>query len=113
MAPTPATLPAHELTGLAVEVVDDADPGRVGITGRVVAETRNTLVVRTDAGDRRVPKATAAFAFDLATPRTVGVATEDSTANNRGGRRGERVVITGDRLVARPARRTQRSELWH
>ncbi|WP_247729068.1 ribonuclease P protein component 1 [Halovivax limisalsi] len=40
---TPETLPRHELTGLPVRVVESDDPGRVGIEGRVVLETTNTL----------------------------------------------------------------------
>ncbi|MFC3958681.1 ribonuclease P protein component 1 [Halovivax cerinus] len=40
---TPETLPRHELTGLPVRVVESDDLGRVGIEGRVVFETTNTL----------------------------------------------------------------------
>jgi len=51
MALTPETLPRHELNGLRVRVVDAADPGLIGIEGRVVVETTNTLHVD---GVRRV-----------------------------------------------------------
>ncbi|WP_254863359.1 ribonuclease P protein component 1 [Halovivax gelatinilyticus] len=40
---TPETLARHELIGLPVRVVDSDDAGRVGIEGRVVMETTNTL----------------------------------------------------------------------
>ncbi|MFC7234195.1 ribonuclease P protein component 1 [Halosegnis marinus] len=79
------TLPRHELAGLRTEVVDSPNADLVGISGEVVDETTNTLLV---AGDRvkQVPKAAATFRFTL-----------DDT----------RVRVDGERLVARPARRTE------
>ncbi|QLD84722.1 ribonuclease P protein component 1 [Natronomonas halophila] len=82
----PDSLVRHELAGLDVEVVDSPNPDLVGIAGRVVDETMHTLLVAASDGMKRVPKADATFRFDL-----------DDTA----------VVVEGDRLVARPARRTE------
>lgn len=48
MSLTPETLTRHELCGLHVEVVESTDPSRVGIAGRVVRETTNTLVIESD-----------------------------------------------------------------
>jgi ribonuclease P protein subunit POP4 len=81
----PRTLPRHELAGLRVEVVDSPNADLVGTSGEVVDETTNTLLV---AGDRvrQVPKAAATFRFTL----------HDT-----------RVRVDGERLVARPARRTE------
>jgi ribonuclease P protein subunit POP4 len=45
MALTPETLPRHELNGLPVRVVESDDAGRIGLEGRVVIETTNTLSV--------------------------------------------------------------------
>ncbi|AFZ71565.1 ribonuclease P protein component 1 [Natronobacterium gregoryi] len=45
MALTPETLPRHELNGLPVRVVESDDASRVGIEGRVVIETTNTLSI--------------------------------------------------------------------
>ncbi|AGB39200.1 ribonuclease P protein component 1 [Natronococcus occultus] len=45
MALTPETLPRHELNGLPVRVVESDDASRVGLEGRVVIETTNTLSV--------------------------------------------------------------------
>ncbi|NKE35561.1 ribonuclease P protein component 1 [Natronococcus sp. JC468] len=45
MALTPETLPRHELNGLPVRVVESDDASRVGLEGRVVVETTNTLSV--------------------------------------------------------------------
>jgi ribonuclease P protein subunit POP4 len=62
---TPENLTRHELIGLVVEVADSTNPSLTGISGRVVDETRNTLVVETKDGEKRVPKACARFIFTL------------------------------------------------
>ncbi len=94
---TPESLVRHELAGLRVEVVDSPNPDLVGIAGRVVDETMNTLLVTTSEGVKRVPKAVATFRFTL-----------DSNGETVS------VLVDGDRLVARPARRTEhkRGSLW-
>ena len=90
---TPATLTRHELIGLPVRVAAASNPDCVGIEGEVVMETTRTFRIegiRTESGDARVwqvPKADATFAFDVD---------------------GETVTVDGERLVARPARRTER-----
>jgi ribonuclease P protein subunit POP4 len=81
------TLPRHELAGLPVEVTESPNADLVGLGGVVVDETTNTLLVGTGDGTKQVPKAAATFRFTL----------ED----------GQRVVVDGARLVARPARRTE------
>ncbi|MFB6173051.1 MAG: ribonuclease P protein component 1 [Halobacteriales archaeon] len=93
MSLAPGTLTRHELVGLSVEVVAATDPGRVGTAGEVIEETTNTLVIGDRA--RRVPKAGSTFEFRLPD--------------------GEAVVVEGDRLVARPARRTETNggTRWH
>ena len=90
---TPETIARHELVGLSVRVVEDADE-RAGIAGEVLDETTHTLAIETDGRTKTVPKADATFAFDLD---------------------GETVVVAGDRLVARPARRTETTgdTIWH
>lgn len=53
-----------ELIGLSVEVVSSTDLGLVGVTGRVVDETKHTLVVRRGNGRTlTVPKRVARFRF--------------------------------------------------
>lgn len=77
----PGEITRHELMGLEVEVVESTNPSLVGLAGRVVDETRNTLVV--DAhGNRRLPKGACAFAFTLPG--------------------GQRVWVDGAKLVGRP-----------
>ena len=92
---TAATLARRELVGLAVTVEDASDPTHVGRTGRVVRETTNTLVLRGGPGPIgasggrtvQIPKQTATFVFET--------------------QEGSRVRIAGERLVSRPARRTE------
>ncbi len=81
----PRDLPRHELAGLPVEVVDSPNADLIGISGEVADETMNTLLVG-NGRVRQVPKAAATFRFTL-----------DDT----------RVCVDGERLVARPARRTE------
>ncbi|WP_181692353.1 ribonuclease P protein component 1 [Natronomonas sp. LN261] len=90
---TPETLVRHELAGLDVTVADASNPDIVGIGGRVRDETMKTLLVATGDGVKQVPKAGATFRFAL----------EECD-----------VVIEGETLLARPARRseTHRGSLW-
>ena len=90
----------------------------VGLAGRVVDETKRTLAVadaapraaerasgsspRADsgAGVRQVPKAAATFEFRLSGT--------DDDASARGAQEADQfVTVAGERLVARPARRTE------
>ncbi|WP_415381410.1 ribonuclease P protein component 1 [Halosimplex sp. TS25] len=95
---TPETLSRHELVGLEVRVRAGANPDLLGIEGTVVAETTKTLDVEregdepSEAGANRVatvPKEGTTFEFALPS--------------------GEVVTVEGRRLVARPARRTEKS----
>jgi len=95
MAVTPRTVLRHELVGLPVEVVAADNPDLVGVAGRVVEETTRTLRVEGPDRIRTVPKAAATLVFEL----------PDA----------EPVTVEGDRLVARPARRTENAggSIWH
>ena len=117
MTLSPETLPRHELCGLHVRVASAPNPDLVGVGGRVVRETRNTLVVAARAGarERRVPKVGSVFEFELG-PATLGTdeaaarrepagtATDRSTAERTGA---AHVTVDGGRLLSRPARRTE------
>ena len=67
MALTPETLTRHELNGLSVRVVDAANPDLVGIAGRVVVETMQTLHIDDGARVRQVPKRGVTLEFALTT----------------------------------------------
>jgi ribonuclease P protein subunit POP4 len=84
---TPETLVRHELVGLGVEVVAAPNPDLVGVSGEVVMETTQTLGIEESGHVRQVPKAPATFEWTLPS--------------------GARVRTDGERLVGRPARRTE------
>ena len=92
---TPETLSRHELVGLETRVRAGSNPDMLGIEGPVVTETTNTLGIGgadPSAGANRVatvPKTGTTFEFTLTS--------------------GEQVTVEGRRLVARPARRTEKS----
>ncbi len=53
----------HELVGLRAEVADSRDIFKKGIKGRIIEETKNTLLIETKKGRVRVPKAASTFKF--------------------------------------------------
>ncbi len=55
----------HELIGLQVEVVKSTDPGQLHVSGRVVDETRNLLVIEAGGREKRIPKQGARFRFQI------------------------------------------------
>ncbi|SDC04661.1 ribonuclease P protein component 1 [Natrinema hispanicum] len=126
MALTPETLPRHELNGLPVRVVESDDASRVGLEGRVVIETTNTLSVEVrEDGESRVvmvPKSGSTFEFAITDDAadfakesgtmskladTQPAATEQSDAVDGAGEDVAYVTVDGSRLLSRPARRTE------
>ena len=85
MNPKPENLPRHELIGLQVLVDDSTNRGLVGLFGRVVDETRNTLLVETERKSVRIPKACTSLIFTLPD--------------------GQRVRVAGSILVSQPENR--------
>jgi ribonuclease P protein subunit POP4 len=88
MTASATTLVREELVGLPVEVVAASNPDLVGIEGDVVMETTRTLGIEQDDRVLQVPKADATFEWTLST--------------------GTGVRTAGERLVGRPARRTEK-----
>ncbi len=77
-------LSRHELIGLECRVVSASDAGMVGISGRVVDETRNMLVIQGERGRKMVPKKGTVFQFVV----------------------GERLLeVEGESILARPEER--------
>jgi len=65
----------HELIGLEVTVKDHTDPTMRGLSGRIVDETRNTLVIESvDGRERIVPKHGGVFVFKLGARERVELA---------------------------------------
>jgi len=55
----------HELIGLDVLVSGAANPSHKGLSGRIIDETKNQLVIDTPRGVRRIPKMHSIFMIRL------------------------------------------------
>jgi ribonuclease P protein subunit POP4 len=51
----------HELIGLDVLVSGARNPGHRGLSGRIIDETRNLLMIETTRGVKRIPKMYSTF----------------------------------------------------
>jgi ribonuclease P protein subunit POP4 len=79
----------HELIGLDVEVTESTNKDAVGVKGRVIDETRNMLVIETEAGEEKsLVKEQCTFLFTVP--------------------EGGKVSIEGRLLVARPEDRIKK-----
>ncbi len=79
----------HELIGLEVMVKDHTSKSFVGMKGKVIDETMNTLVIMDSKGNRKVvPKLGGVFLFKLGDHHTV--------------------EVKGDRIMGRPEDRLKK-----
>jgi ribonuclease P protein subunit POP4 len=85
---TPANLVRHELIGLEAEVITSTNQSAVGIKGTVIDETRETIVIETAKGEKRLAKKECTFRFKLPS--------------------GEAVRVDGKVLVSRPEDRIKK-----
>ncbi len=69
-----ATIVQGELIGLDAKVVKSTNPSNIGISGKVIDETRNTLVLRQNEKNKAIIKETAVFQFALPNGTMVEVA---------------------------------------
>jgi len=83
--PTPESLARHELIGLGVIIETHSDGGLVGLSGRIVDETRNTFLLDTGRKVIRLAKKNAGLIFSLPG--------------------GQRVRINGRVLISQPENR--------
>ncbi len=81
----------HELIGREAEIVESRVKSQKGMKGRIIDETRNTLVLETERGDKRVLK-------------------KDIIIKVKFGRKN--VMIEGSLLVARPEDRIKKKLRW-
>ncbi len=58
-------LPAHELIGLNARVIKSPDANKIGISGRVVYETKNTFEIEVGGKIKKIPKREALMEFGL------------------------------------------------
>jgi len=68
-----ATVTQNELIGLNAKVTKSTNHDSIGITGTVIDETRNTLVIRHNNSNKTIPKETTVFQFTLPNGSTVEV----------------------------------------
>ncbi|MBP7119831.1 MAG: ribonuclease P protein component 1 [Methanolinea sp.] len=62
---SPRSVLRHELIGLDVTVVEASNPALSGLSGRIIDETRNTLVILGSNGRKRVQKHRTRFRISL------------------------------------------------
>ena len=79
---TPKNLIKHELIGLRTAVTESSNPAYRGISGMIVNETKNTIMIKTKRGLKKVQKKGSTFTITLPDKR--------------------KVKVEGKRLVARP-----------
>jgi len=82
---TPESLARHELIGLEVRVEDSSNTGQIGLSGQVIDETRNTLLLETNGRVLRLAKKDTSLVFTLP--------------------QGQRVRIYGQVLISQPENR--------
>ena len=49
-------LAQHELIGLNTRVLNSSDKNKIGLSGKIVDESKNTIVIETGKGERVLPK---------------------------------------------------------
>jgi ribonuclease P protein subunit POP4 len=58
MIMTAENVHAHEIIGLDVKIIDSSDPTLNQLTGKVIFETRNTILIRTNSTIKQIAKKT-------------------------------------------------------
>ena len=84
----PTNIIKHELIGLDAEVVESKNKKESKISGTITDETRNMLVIKTPAGEKKVAKENARFMLTLPDSR--------------------KVMVEGNLLVGKPEARIQK-----
>jgi len=77
-----------ELIGLDVRVIASTDPTWRGVSGLIIDESKNTFLIRTPTGDKRIAKRIATFEFE---------------------NQGEKTEVEGSRLIYRPEDRIKKA----
>jgi len=69
----PSNITKHELIGLHVKVSQSTNEDMIGIEGKVVDETRNMFTLKTDEGEKQIPKKENKFEVHLPDGNTVEI----------------------------------------
>ena len=62
---TPENIVLHELIGLDAEVVKCNNAQTVGLCGKIIDETKSMLVLSTENGVKKIPKANTQWRFSF------------------------------------------------
>ncbi len=62
---SPENILRHELIGLEVRITNSSNNRIVGLKGKVIDETRNTLIINDEKSKRIIPKNVSVFQFKL------------------------------------------------
>ncbi len=73
MSITPKTLIYHCLIGLKVKIVQSSNPQYLNLSGKVMDETKNTLIIKINKKEKRIPKKNSVFRFYLSDKQAVEV----------------------------------------
>lgn len=84
---TPKNIIRHELIGLPVTIKQSSNKSNIGISGKVINETKNLLVIKTKKGEKRIQKKKSNFMF---------------TVKNK------KIIVEGNYLVAKPEDRVKK-----
>ncbi|MFX1295088.1 MAG: ribonuclease P protein component 1 [Promethearchaeota archaeon] len=85
---TPKSLIHHCIIGLNVKIIQSSNSQYLNIKGKVVDETKNTFLIKTERKETRIPKKNSVFQFQL--------------PNNY------IVEVKGDLLIGRPEQRIKK-----
>ena len=88
MKRTPRNIIFHELIGLPLEILNYPDPNLVGLKGRIVWETANTLKVEVSGRDLVILKSGGLFQVELPG--------------------GKATIVRGDHILGSPPERARR-----
>ncbi|SFM84503.1 ribonuclease P protein component 1 [Methanolobus profundi] len=98
---TPSKLVFHELIGSNVKVIEATNPTLNDMSGKVVDETKNMIIVlKEDGTERKVPKKGSSFVFQI--------------PSRLSKRHAERYVkVDGNLLISQPENRTKNIRKIH
>jgi len=61
----PSNIIKHELIGLNIKVLQSTNKAIIGIKGKVVDETKNMFIIKSNDGEKKVPKKENTFEVHL------------------------------------------------
>ena len=70
---TPKTIIHHCLIGLNVKIVQSSNSQYLNMIGKVIDETKKTLIIKINQKEKQIPKKNSVFLFQLSKNRAVEV----------------------------------------